>query len=1180
MINFRPPFFLLMLLAFLLSTHLIAQPVINEICSRNTTVLYDEDGKASDWIEIKNQGGQAINLTGWWLSDNVSDLQKWMLPEIVIPADSFQVVFASGNDRSSVFDHWETAIHAEDMWRYWIPDTNPPSNWNIIGFADTSWLEGPGGFGRGDDDDNTVLPDSVYTVYIRKSFQIADTGAIQYAILHMDYDDAFVAYLNGVEIVRTNIGWPGKYQNFNDWSYDVHEAVMKDSLPPEAFRIDMDLFKSVVLPGENVLAIQGHNAWNNHGNSSLIPFLSFAISDTANSYSPLPDWFTEEIYNPHTNFGLSSDGEGAYLSNPAGELISFIEFPYLKADQSYGRANGSETNVYFAQPTPGLPNGVGALGYAKVPYFSEPGGFYSDPLMVEISNFQAGDTIRYTTDGSWVSDTSEIYSTAIPVDSTMVIKAQVYKHGFLPGKTTTDTYIIGYTSQLPVISISMNPHDLWDWEEGIYVLGPNAEPNPPHFEANFWMDWEKPIHLEYFDTAQNLGFELDADVVIHGGYSRDYPQKSLRILTDGKYDQDRIEYQLFPDKEIYEFKKLILRNSGQDYNVTQFRDGVMHEIVKTGTHNDYQAFQPAVLFLNGAYWGVQNMREKIDRFYTSSNFGIHTDSVDILRDNNKVVEGDYYHYERMIAYLKTFWIVNEQKYDSLSKLLDIENYSDYFITEMYYTNLDWPRHNTKYWRKRDAGGKWRYILSDVDFGLGLFHSPTLNELNRVLHGTILWSSNHFALRRLVTYEPYKQYFINRSADLFNTILNPDHITSNIYNVRDLMAGEMQNHMPRWGSTYETWEQNVQVMIDFAEERHSHVWQHYIQEFELVKTVEIAVDIDSLKCGKIRLNTLTHEEYPWQGLYFDGNPVELEAIADSGYLFSHWESNFNLSAGDSLSQLLVLNVDTNAFFKAHFIQDTFQLDTPFVLISEINYRSSDTLDTKDWLELWNPDSVAHDLSGWLFRDGNDDHQFYLPSGTILQPDEFLVLCEDTAAFDTFNPEIANRIGPLGFGLSAEGEALRIYNADSLQFFELTYSNVDPWPGDADGTGKTINLDDPYGDINNGSNWFSGCVGGSPGGAYEPCDTIAVFEYAQLNDHIHIYPNPALDKVFIEIKFKTETAFTIEFTDFSGVPVFYEKYVSGGTKPNTIEIPLKRFAKGIYLVKISSNNSKHIEKLVIR
>ncbi len=795
-----------------------SQVVINEVCSRNSNTLVDENNNYPDWIELMNTGNNPVNLNNWKLSDDLENPDKWSFPSIVLQPDSFLIIFADGKNRKAIVDHWETIIYAEDNWKYWIPDSEPDPSWKDPGFDDTAWLTGPGGFGRGDGDDNTVLPDSVATVYLRRTFTITDTSSISFALLHVDYDDAFVAYLNGVEISRANIGWPGKIEHMDDIAYNIHEAVMINGNPPEAFQIDMQMFKLLIHPGENVLAVQGLNAWNNYGNSSLSPYLSVGIKNDSFTYNTVPDWFGNKPVYLHTNFSLTSDGESLLLSDPYQNIADLFGLPYLKHDNSYGRqTDGNQQFVYFEQPTPGSTNNqsTSASGYAKEPEFNLSSGFYNNDIQINFINFTAGDTIRYTTDGSWVTDSSAIYQSSITLDSTTVIRAQVYKNGYLPGTVSTNTYLINYSSSLPVVSVSLNPHDLWDWDEGIYVMGPNANNVFPYKGANFWQEWQKPAHIEYFDENKNPGFELDADIMIHGGYSRAYAMKSLRINTSGKYDQHEINYQIFKDKDINHFRKIVLRNAGQDFNVAHFRDAITQKIVQKNTDIDIQDYQPAVVFLNGQYWGIHNIREKIDRYYVNENFGVDEDSTQILSVNFAIVEGNYYHYVQMIDYVKSALSIDSAVYDSISKLIDIHNFSDYFIAEMYYANPDWPNNNIKYWRKNDAKSRWRYIMTDLDPGLGLWSSPSANELYRVLHANIQWCDNHTILRRLLENTDYKKYFINRSADMFNTMLLPAHVISEIEKYKEIVSPEMPNHMTRWGSSYAAWESHVNGMINFA-----------------------------------------------------------------------------------------------------------------------------------------------------------------------------------------------------------------------------------------------------------------------------------------------------------------------------------------------------------------------------
>jgi hypothetical protein len=1160
-----------------------AQPIINEVCPRNSITLADEDGDFDDWIELYNGTGDWFNLEGWHLSDNLTNLDKWQFPEIAIAPDSFMVVFASGKDRKIIVNHWETVIHAEEDWKYWIPNENPDPEWNTIEFDDSEWLTGPGGFGRGDGDDNTILPDSVATVYIRKLFNIPDTSVISMVLLHVDFDDAFVAYLNGTEIARANIGWPGKIDDWTDNSYDVHTAQMFLGLPPDEFRIDMDLFRSVIKQGENVLALTGFNAWNNHGNFSLIPYFSVGISDSSSHFQAVPEWFGDKPVYLHPGFKLSSSGEGVYLSDPQLNLSDMLEFPSMLVDHSFGRTEDNSVSLgFFKTPTPGASNNqsASASGYAKTPLFDTEAGFYNGVQSIGFINYQPGDTIRYTLDGSQVTDSSLLWLNPVMIDSTRVMRARVFKSGLLPGKENINTYFINDTSTLSVVSISLNPHDLWDWEEGIYVMGPNAQTAFPFFDANFWQDWAKESHVEYFDEQKNLGFELGADLKIHGGHSRGFPMKSLRVITKGKYDPTEIDYQLYPGKDIHTFNKFVLRNSGQDYNVTHFRDALMHDLIKEGTHIDYQEYRPVVVFLNGVYWGVHNMREKIDRFYINENFGVHTDSVDVLRVNHKILAGDYNRYMQDIDFIRNIPSVNPVIYDSLAKIVDIDNYTDYFIAEMYYRNADWPAHNTKYWREKIPTGRWRYILTDVDFGLGLYSSPSVNELYRVLHGNIQFAYNHILLRKLMPYSQYRQFFINRSADMFNTMLRPDRITDRIEEFQTLLAPEMERHFDKWGGSVANWEQKIDQMISFVDDRRTFVWQHYMDEFNLEKMVLVTLETDSVPNGQIRINTITPGPLPWQGWYFDGNPIALEAIADTGYLFSHWGSNLLLTGPDTLQSVITLNVDTNEIFRAYFVPDTIPIDTPLVIINEINYRSADTLDTGDWIELLNIGSEVYDLSGWTFKDGNDDHAFILPDQTLLDIDAYLVLCQDTAKFRTYFPDLPNMLGPFEFGLSSQGEPLRLYDSSGMPVFIMTYSNQPPWPVNADKTGRTINVKDVTVDFSDGANWFAGCILGSPGGPHIPCDTVSVTSFQEPGYNIEIYPNPASGELTIRFPDNLkEIQIELEIFNLQGILVM-QKDMNFKNAGWNLTLDISILNKGVYIISFRGEKIQEHRRVVVK
>lgn len=1154
------------------------QVVINEVCSNPLNSLPDEDGQNEDWIELYNLSDEPASMAGWFLSDKASDLEKWPLPGITIAPGGYLLIFASGKNRPQVVDHWESVVYASHIWKYFIPGGEPDPQWNQPLFNDSSWLSGPGGFGRGDGDDLTVLPDSVATVYLRIRFNIMDTSAIYNALMHVDYDDAFVAYLNGTEICRANIGYAGKVHPHDDIAFDIHEAVMFQGLPPEEFRLEPGMLRALLVNGENTLAIQALNAWNNDGNSSIIPFLSLGIKDTTHHYLPIPDWFPQKNFFPHTNFSLSW-GDNLFLKDPNGNIADHIQVPsVMMAGHSYGRTtDGGPEKKVLAQPGPGNANSSSTAypGYHRKPVFSLQGGFYDGPVTVSVLNFQPGDTLRISFDGSPPGDTAALYNGPFTLDSTTVVRATFLSADSLPGFTETNTYFFNENTGLPVVSISLNPYDLWDWDHGMYVMGPNAQPYFPFWGANFWEEWEKSAHIEYFDTMQQQGFEQDLGLQIHGGWSRAYDMKSLRLLPREIYHDPDISYPVFPTKDIGSFKRLVLRNSGQDFNVTHFRDALMHKIAQEKMDVDIQDYQPCIVFLNGEYWGIHNIREKINEDYIEENYGYDADSIDMLSTNIIIIAGKHDHYSHMTDYFLHLPSVDSTAYDSLSSLLDISNFSDYFITEMFYANSDWPNNNIKYWRAQNDTARWRYIFTDLDPGLGLAFNPPQNELYRVLHSNIQWVENHLILRRLLEFPPYKQYFINRSADLFNTALSTNNVLAVMNRLKSCIEPWMPRHLDRWGSSLTQWNTNVQKVINFANLRPGYVRNHYQNEFDLEKQVVISLQTDSTAYGSIRINTIIPDSLPWQGIYYDGNPVTITAIAHDGYAFTHWSADTIFTGIDTLQSTLVFNPDTNISLKAHFIK----VLIPEIVFSEICYKSPETADAGDWVEILNADTLDINLEGYFFSDDDPQNEFRIEDSLVLGPGSRLVICQDTALFRSVFPDVMNITGPFGFGLSKNGENLVLREQYKYAVSSVAYHSEPPWPQTGN-SGRTLELHDPYGDLNNGTNWFAGCVGGSPGIPYEICDTIGITESnMSYNSRFTIYPNPAKDYADIYAAHPSEGDYHIAMINPEGVVVrFMNRNFTRSGSPQRIET--NNLSPGLYMVLITNATAQYKLKIIIQ
>lgn len=246
------------------------QIFINELMSSNSFTIADEDGDFSDWIEIYNSESTSVDLSGYGLSDDVSTPYKWILPSLTIAPKDHLLIFASDKNRTEYVRHWETVIDWGDVCKYRLGTSEPPASWKNLGYDDQSWTSGPSGFGFGDGDDSTIVPTSVNSVYIRKTFSVQDVNDIKMAVLHVDYDDAFVAYLNGVEIARANIGTVNIPPTFDESASTYTEPLIVYGEKPNAYLIDN--FQSLLQNGNNVLAMQVHNYGTGSSDLTLIPF--------------------------------------------------------------------------------------------------------------------------------------------------------------------------------------------------------------------------------------------------------------------------------------------------------------------------------------------------------------------------------------------------------------------------------------------------------------------------------------------------------------------------------------------------------------------------------------------------------------------------------------------------------------------------------------------------------------------------------------------------------------------------------------------------------------------------------------------------------------------------------------------------------------------------------------------
>lgn len=778
----------------------------------------------------------------------------------------------------------------------------------------------------------------------------------------------------------------------------------------------------------------------------------------------------------HASFKLGASGEQLTLRDANGTILDQVDTDGLLWDTSRGRrADAWQSWCFFYEPTPQAPNEAEACnGITDPPTIEPTGGPYDAGVTVTLRDPDTESVVRFTLDGSEPTTGSTLYTTPFAVDTTTVVRARAFASDRLPSSVATTLYLIDDETSLPVMSLATDPENLWDNETGIYAFGDGYDPDFPYFGANFWEGWERPVHIQFIDEDGRSGFGLDAGLKIHGGWSRALPQKSFRLILREGYGCPLLDYELFDDTEVHEFRRLILRNSGNEWSSTHLRDAVMHRLAK-GADLGAQAYRPVVVYLNGVYWGIYNLREKQDEHYLRSHHGVDAEDVDLLEGRWEPVLGSSESYEELLTFIKVYPLGDETYFASVRSQVDTDNFATYCLFEIYCANRDWLDNNIRFWRLAHPGSRWRWLLYDLDFGLGWWHTAEFNSPAFAIDpdGEPGWNPpwSTLLLRSLIENDTFRRDFINRYADLLNTTFAADNVESLVDEMSGLIEAEMSRHMPRWGFTVEAWRDELDVMRAFIRRRPDAEREHLQDTFGLSETYTLNLSVDPPGSGRIDLAAVSVES-DYAGQYFVGNPVALTAVPAVGHRFARWSD-------ESLPAIASVTIDPS---NSYGVVAEFEAVTGpdlSVVINEINYNSSTQFDPDDWIELHNSGAVTVDLSGWVFRDGDDDHSFVFPSGVVLEPGGSAVLCRRLVEFRAHFPHVNAAYGDMTFGLNRDGERLRLWDAAGRLIDSVRYRRDGAWPARADGNGPTLELRDP--DLDNAipGSWGASALHGTPG-----------------------------------------------------------------------------------------------------
>ena len=611
----------------------------------------------------------------------------------------------------------------------------------------------------------------------------------------------------------------------------------------------------------------------------------------------------------HTNFKLSAKSDSIIFSDKSGNLIDDITFVKQKSDIS---ASFKDNGMFYFIPSlkSENTNPNSSDKKSKKPNFTLDSGFYDTTQAIELTQ-ENGGAIYYTTDGSIPSQSSKVYSSPISISKTTVIRARGLEDGKFLSSVKNHTYLINENITLPVVSIAIDNKYLYDDKIGIYTAGTdeNGDPNPEPYSkenpddwtsANYFHKWTRPASIEYIKDGKSQ-FSENVGIRIAGAGSRIQAQKSLAVYAKDKFGPKSIKYPLFPEKPyIKKVKSFVLRNSGSDRTLLM-RDATTQAMIKGNMDIDYQSYQPTITFINGKYWGVLNIREKMNEDYIEANHdGVDGDNLDIVGRDGVAVTGTESDYVALQNYVKEHDMENDKYYQRAIEKIDLTEFMNYYITELYVGNWDWPGQNIKYWKEKKDGAKWRWMLFDTDDGFGNQNLADDNTFKQVLETPAPSPeasplSSTVLIRGLMKNPTFKNQFLSRFTTYLNTIFEPNRIKQLVEELKTPLIPEAKRHFEKWnkldprihGYTYNDWFNNVENFKSFFTNRDRDL-KNYMHSYLEVSGSSRTLDIQTATNGKIKIDgvPLNHD---YNGKYFKHATVSLKAIPNDGHIFVKWSN---------------------------------------------------------------------------------------------------------------------------------------------------------------------------------------------------------------------------------------------------------------------------------------------------
>lgn len=611
----------------------------------------------------------------------------------------------------------------------------------------------------------------------------------------------------------------------------------------------------------------------------------------------------------HTDFRLES-GKGCVvylfkdgvLDESASMVDSLKKQP--APNIAFGRElDGSAKWGYELEPTPGYGNG-GGLTKKKIlgqPIFSDSGFVKTsnDPLELTISlpeDSPEGTRIYFTTNGKEPTIYDYLYEGPLYIDHTTVVRAKTFCDGYLSPRSNTQSYIfLDHALTLPVISIVTDDDYLNDPTIGIFA---NNETDYRKDHDN----WRRPINFEYFEGEGTRGILNQlCETRVAGGFSRSFDRKTLIIYANKRFGEKMFKHEFFPDQKpgLKNYKSLSLRNAGNDYDYLYMRDAMTQRNMAMNSDLDWQAWSPTIVFINGEYYAMLNIRERAEEDNIYANYD-GLEDIDLIENWDNLKEGDMNNWNKF----STFYHQNGHTMAEYEKWMDCQEFMNLMMMNLFYSNLDFPGGNIVAWRPRADGGRWRWIAKDVDYAMGYsggggaipYTFKTLEWLyNPNYDQTFNWGANGsewtLLFRQLMNDPTFKNKFIERYAIYTGDFMN----YQGMHRVWDPMYEKIKNELYYFCRATNNWTLYNQYSNEMA---YVDNWIRYrTDEFtnQLCSFYNLENPYPLTITKNIALDTLSFNDHPlsqgnFAGRYFKGHAINLKAVPADENIITGWKIN--------------------------------------------------------------------------------------------------------------------------------------------------------------------------------------------------------------------------------------------------------------------------------------------------